>query len=187
MRVPSTSVGAGPAAARRAWVWMLALAVLLIALGLFAMSASAFSATAFVLVLGWLLIIAGLAQIGGAFLFRGMGGFGAEIFFGALGALLGLVMIMSPVVAGSLIALLLVGGLILDALLEGARAALTRYPGWIWPLLIALLAAGLGIAIILNPALLLPLLGFLVGVNLAVRGVTLLLAALAVRKLGAAR
>lgn len=186
MTGPSTSMGA-PAGAGRVWVWMLAMAVLLIALGLVAMSAMAFSARAFVVVLGWLLVAAGALQIGGAFLYRGFGGFGAELFFGALSAILGLFMIISPVAAGSLIALLIVGGLILDAVLEGARAALTRYPGWIWPLLIALLAAGLGVAIILNPSLLLPLLGFLVGVNLAVRGVTLLLAALAVRKLSLAR
>jgi uncharacterized membrane protein HdeD (DUF308 family) len=162
---------------------MAALAVALIVLGLVAMSAMALGAKLFIVVLGWLLIGAGVLQVGGAFLYRGFGGLGAEVFFGLLAVLLGVALIKTPALAGGLLALVIVAGLIADAVLEGVRAALARHNGWIWPVLIAILAAILGIAIILNPGLLLVLLGFLVGVNVLVRGVTMLLAALAVRKL----
>lgn len=171
----------------RMWLGLLAIGILLIALGLAAMGALAFSGRAFVVVLGWLLVGAGVLQVGGAFLYRGFGGFGAELLFGALGIVLGAILIWFPVAAGSLIALLIVGGLIFDAVLEGARAVVERRYAWWVPALIALLGIILGIAIILNPALLLPLLGFLVGINLVIRGVILLLSALELRKLTMAR
>lgn len=183
MELPSTPAGSRPAGPGRAWVWMAALAAALIVLGLVAMSAMTLGAQLFIVVLGWLLIGAGLLQVGGAFVYRGFGGLGAEIVFGLLAVLLGVLLIRNPALAGGLLAFVIVAGLIVDAILEGARAVLARRDGWIWPVLIALLAAALGIAIIINPALLLLLLGFLVGVNLLVRGVTMLLAALEVRKL----
>lgn len=168
----------------RAWVWMLVLAGLLILLGLAAMAAPALGARAFVALLGWLLVAGGVLQIAGALLFRGFGGFGAEVFLGALGVVLGAALLVAPVTTGSLIALLIVLGLIVDALLEAYWAIRVRRPGWVWPALIAALSLVLGLAIVVTPSLLLPLLGFLVGVSLVVRGVILLLAAIAVRKLG---
>jgi uncharacterized membrane protein HdeD (DUF308 family) len=183
MELPSTPLDSRPTAPKRAWVWMAVLAATLIVLGLVAMSALAFGAKLLIVVLGWLLIGAGALQIGGAFFYHGFGGLGAEILFGLLGIVLGVVLISNPALAGGLLALVIVAGLIADAVLEGVRAATARRQGWIWPVLIALLAAALGIAIMINPGLLLALLGFLVGVNLLVRGVTMLLAALEVRKL----
>lgn len=172
-----------PTGSSRTYVWLLALAALLIVLGLFAMSALSFSACVFIVVLGWLLIGGGVLQIASAFLYRSFGGFGVEIFFGALSIALGAVLVAAPVTTGSLIALLVVIGLIADAVLEAVRALLARRPGWIWPVLIALVAVGLGVAILFRPTLLLVLLGFLVGVSLLVRGVILLLAALELRQL----
>lgn len=184
MELPSLPPAEPAQAASRSWAWMLALAIVLMLLGLAATSALAFSARAFVVVLGWLMVGAGVLQIGGAFLYRGFGGFGAELFFGALSLALGLALIWAPVVAGSLIALVIVVGLVGDAVLEGVRATRERRSGWIIPLALALLSLGLGVAIIVNPSLLLPLLGLLVGANLFVRGVILLLAALELRSLG---
>lgn len=186
MNFSSTSQDTRAERTSRIWLGMLAVGVLLTALGLAAMGAMAFSGRAFVILLGWLLAGAGVLQIGGAFLYRGFGGFGAELLFGALGIVLGAILIWFPVATGSLIALLIVGGLIVDAVLEGARAVIERRYAWWAPALIALLSIALGLAIILNPALLLSILGFLVGVNLVARGVTLLLSALEVRKLALA-
>lgn len=183
MGFSSTPRGAQAERPSRVWVGMLVVGILLSALGLAAMGALALSGRAFVLVLGWLLVGAAVLQIGGAFLFQGSGGLGAELIFGALGIMLGMILLWFPVAAGSLIALLIVGGLILDAVLEGARAVVERRYAWWAPALIALLSILLGVAIILNPTLLLSMLGFLVGVNLLIRGVTLLLSALEVRKL----
>jgi uncharacterized membrane protein HdeD (DUF308 family) len=140
MELPSTPAGSS-AAAGRAWVWMAALAAALIVLGLVAMSAMALGAKLFVVALGWLLVGAGVLQVGGAFLYRGFGGLGAEIIFGLLAVLLGVILIRTPALAGGLLALVIVAGLIADAVLEGVRAAITRRDGWIWPVLIALLAA----------------------------------------------
>lgn len=182
-QIPSTPAGARPEGPSRAWGWMLALASLLILLGLIAMSSLALGARVYVVLLGWLLVGGGALQIGGAFFYRGFGGLGAELLFGALAIVLGAVLIWTPVVAGSLIALLVILGLVADAVIEGVRSALTRHPGWIWPVLLALLAVALAAAVILNPALLLPLLGFVVGVKLVLRGIILLLSALEVRKM----
>jgi uncharacterized membrane protein HdeD (DUF308 family) len=183
MKFSSTSSIAKPQRPSRDWIWILAVAILLIALGLVAMSSLFISAIAYVVVIGWLQIGGSILQIGGAFLFRNFGGFGAELFFGFLGLVLGVILISMPVVAGTLIALLLVIGLMLDAVLGGAWALVNRRPGWIWPLLIALASLILGLVIILNPALLLALLGLLVGVSLLIRGVIGLLIALEIRKI----
>lgn len=187
MSFSSTSQDTRAERPSRIWVGILALGILLTTLGLVAMGAMAFSGRAFVIVLGWLLVGAGVLQVGGAFLYRGLGGFGAELLFGALSVVLGAILIWFPVATGSLIALLIVSGLILDAVLEGARAVVERRYAWWAPALVALLSIVLGLVIILNPALLLSALGFLVGVNLLIRGVTLLLSALEVRKLTLAR
>lgn len=182
MKLPTTSA-VEPRQPGRDWIWILVVAILLLLLGLVAMTALFYSAAIYVVLVGWLLIIAGGVQIIGAFLFRGFGGLGAEILFGILSIVLGVVLVWAPVVAGSLIALLFLIGVIIDAALTGVRALLTRRPGWIWPVLIALVSIALGLYIIFNPSLLLPLLGLLVGINLLIRGVVLLLAALEARKL----
>lgn len=166
----------------RPWLWMAILGGLLIVLGFVAMAAPSFAAQALVVILGWLLVGGGVLQLGGAFLFRGFGGFGAELLFGALAILLGALLIWAPLVTGSLIALLIVIGLLADAIFEAIRALLARYAGWIWPVLIGLLALALGLAVIFNPGLLLQILGFLVGINLLIRGVIMLLVALEARK-----
>lgn len=184
IELPSTPPIARPEGASRAWLWMSALASLLIVLGLVAMSSLFVSAIAFVLVLGWLLVIAGVLQLGGAFLFRGFTGFGAELFFGLLTVVLGVVLLRAPVLGGGLLALLIVGGLILELVAGGLWSVRTRHAGWIWPALLALVGVVAGVVILLNPALLLLLLGFTVGVNLLVRGVALLLTAVELRKLG---
>lgn len=183
MKVPSSAMDV-PQQSGRDWIWILVVAVALTILGLAAMTSLLFSAALYVTLVGWLLIIAGVVQIGGAFVFRSFGGLGAEIFFGALSIVLGALLVWAPVVAGSLIALVFVIGVIIDAVLAGVRALFERRPGWIWPLLIALVSVVLGLFIIFNPSLLLPLLGLLVGVNLLIRGVVLLLLAFEVRKLG---
>ncbi len=165
------------------WIWMLSSGILMIILGLIATSALALSGAFFVLVLGWLAIGGGVVQILGAFAFRNFSGFTAEIFFGIISIMLGIVMLSSPVIVGSLLALIIVGGFMFDAVLSGMRAFMQRHPGWIMVLLIALLSIVLGIVILFNPTLLLALLGLIVGANLFVRGVVLMLAALEVRSL----
>jgi uncharacterized membrane protein HdeD (DUF308 family) len=181
--LPSTVNAEQRRQAGRVWIWMLVSSILLIVLGLIATSALALSGAFFVVLLGWLAIGGGVIQIVGAFLFRNFSGFTAEIFLGVISIVLGLVMLNAPVLVGSLIALILVIGFIADAVLSGLHAFVLRHPGWVMALLIALLSIALGVVIILNPSLLLSLLGLLVAANLFVRGVVLFLAALEVRSL----
>jgi uncharacterized membrane protein HdeD (DUF308 family) len=181
--LPTTSSAAEQTQAGRLWIWMAISGAVMIALGLAAGSALTYTGTLLVLVLGWLAIGGGVVQIVGAFLFRGLSGFVAEIFFGVVSIALGIVLISAPVIVGSLIALIIVLGFLADAALAGIRAVTQRRSGWLMVVLIALLSVLLGVIILLNPTLLLPLLGLMVGANLFVRGVVLLLAALEVRSL----
>src|SRR5690606_5331987 len=121
--------------------------------------------------------------IAGGLLFRRFGIHRAEILFGLLSVVLGIVLLRAPVVSGSLIGLVVVGGLILDAVSGGLLALQERHPGWRWLLLIGLIGLAFGVSILLNPRLLLAALGFLVGINLLMHGTVLLLAALEVRRL----
>ena len=183
MQSPSTPSIARSPSSNRAWVWILALAVLLILLGVLAMSSLSFAAKVYVIASGWMLIIGGVLQMYGAFLFRGFGGLRVHIFLGLLIAVLGVVLIWAPVTVDSLFALLIVIGLLADAVLEAISAVVLRSPGWIWPVLIGAFSLVVGLIIILNPSLLLALLGLMVGISLLMRGVVLLLVALDARKL----
>lgn len=165
------------------WIWMLAGGIVLIALGLLATGALALSGALFIRLLGWLAVGAGVVQIVGAFIFRNQSAFTAEIFFGIISALLGLLLLLAPVFVGSLVALFIVVGFMADAVLSGVRAFVQRHPGWLMVLLIAALSVVLGAVILFNPTLLIALLGLIVGANLVVRGIVLTLAALEVRSL----
>ena len=175
MSVRSTS-SVNNSQSSRAWFWLMAFAVLLIVLGVVAMGSLFFAATVYVIVSGWMLFLGGVLQICGALLFRS-GSFRANLFFGLLIIAIGLALIWAPVVVGSLFALLIVIALIADAILEGISAVVTRTPGWIWTLVIALFSLIIGVVIIANPSLLLSLLGLMVGISLVMRGVILLLVA----------
>jgi uncharacterized membrane protein HdeD (DUF308 family) len=165
------------------WIWMLVSGIVLIVLGLIATGALALSGAFFVVLLGWLAIGGGVVQIIGAFAFGRFSGFTAEIFFGILSIVLGIVMLNSPVIVGSLLALVIVIGFLADALLGGIRAVIQRPSGWVMVSLIALLSSILAAFILFNPSLLISLLGLIVGANLIVRGIVLALAALEVRSL----
>jgi uncharacterized membrane protein HdeD (DUF308 family) len=181
------NVSSGPSAADKqkapqGWLWLAALASLLIVLGLLAINAPLLGARIFVLALGWLLIGGGALQLVGAWLMRPWIGWQAELAFGLLSIALGLLLLWAPVLVGGLVALLVVGGLIVDAMLVALRAVRAQQSGWLWPTLLALLGVALGIAVIFNPTLLVGLLGLIVGISLVVRGVVLLLIAVAARK-----
>lgn len=164
------------------WGWLMAFAIVLIALGAIALNSYAFGAKLYVLASGWLLIVGGVLQICAALFFRGRST-GLNLLFGVLIVAFGAVMIWLPVTVGSVVALILVIGLIADAVLEGLSAIIARPPGWVWAVLIGLFSLALGAFIIFNPPLLLMLLGFMVGINLIMRGVILLLVAIEARKL----
>lgn len=183
MEVPTSSTLAETKEIDTAWHWLVACAAGMLVLGAVAMSSLMLAAQVYLVLTGWLLVIGGVLQIAGAVVFRRFGGFGLNLVFGALIILLGVLCIGTPVTAGSVLGLLLVLGLMLDAVLEGAYAILRRPTGWIWPVLIALFHVVLGVYLLLNPSILVMLLGLLVGVNLLIRGVLLLLVALEMRAL----
>jgi uncharacterized membrane protein HdeD (DUF308 family) len=165
------------------WGWLLAFGILLIIAGVVALSSWVFAAVATSLVLGWLLIAGGAFQLIGAFMYRQYGGFWAELLFGALTALAGLLLVIWPVGGASVMAFVVVGLLLLKGLGGAVGAVLNRGPGWVLQLVLAVLLVLAAVLLFMNQGAALAFIGLLVGLSLLMRGVWWVFVALDMRKM----
>ena len=83
------------------WGWFLALGILLVVLGIVALVYTPAATLASVLVLGWLMFFSGIVEAVHAFHARGWGGVLLHVAGGALGILIGLLVVTHPI-AGAL-------------------------------------------------------------------------------------
>ena len=83
------------------WGWFLALGILLLALGIVALVYTPAATIASVLVLGWFMFLSGIVEAVHAFHARRWGGVFLHVAGGALGVLIGLLVVTHPV-AGAL-------------------------------------------------------------------------------------
>lgn len=172
------------ASASNPWGWLLALGILLIIAGVVALSSWVFAAVATSVVLGWLLIAGGAFQLVGAFMYRQHGGFWAELLFGALTALAGMLLVIWPVGGASIIAFVVVGLLLLKGIGGAVGAVLNRGPGWLLQLVLAVLLVVAAVLLFANQGAALAFIGLLVGLSLLMRGVRWVFVALDLRRLG---
>ena len=108
----------------RNWGWLLALGVLMIALGVLAIGAPPVATVAVQLVLGWILVIGGIAQGVHAFMVKGWGGFLLQLLSAALYLVVGILLVANPV--GGALALTIVLAIFLIA--EGVFKARPGLP-----------------------------------------------------------
>ena len=99
-RAPSFAL-AGLENLRKNWGWVLALGIALIVLGTVALGAAVFTTVASVMLFGWLLIIAGVAEGGTRLLCAARGsGFFLDLLTGVLYLVVGLMFIVQPLRVG---------------------------------------------------------------------------------------
>lgn len=160
---------------RRRTAWDVVLGVLLIVAGIVILGHAVLATVVSVVLIGWLIFFGGVVTLISAFFHRNDGGFWPALLGGALLLVLGVFFLRNPG-AAALTLTLLAGTLFLIAgitrLVAGFRD--TRYR---WPLLLGgIVSTVLGLIVLFNLLeATLALLGILVGVEALVDGIVLLL------------
>jgi len=166
---------AGPL--KKASGWAIAWAILIIFAGIIALSLPLISGIGVTIVVGWLLVIAGIFHLIEAFHAKGAGSFFWRLLVGGIYVIGGFDIAMHP--AAGLVTLTLVLGIIL--ILQGIIGIVGFFgyrsvPGAVWILLNALCALGFGIFIWWDgPRAAVWVIGTLVGVMLIFNGVARLM------------
>lgn len=170
----------------RAWGIPFVLGLLLFALGIVAAVASGITGVASVMLFGGFLVAAGVIELVGAFrTWRAGGGTRWLLLMGGIFALLvGVFYLFRPVAGLSVLTLLLGAYFMVTGLFNAVTTLFDRYHGWGWDLAHGLIALVLGIAIFRSwPTSSLMIIGLFVGLEIAMRGATLMAASLAGRRL----
>ena len=167
----------------KGWGWLLGVGVLLSVLGLVLIAAPALGAVAVDLLIGWFLIIGGVAQLWHASMEKAWSGFLLELLTGALYVAVGLLLIIYPVAGAQALTLFLAAFLLIEGLVRSAMALRLRPGhGWGWLLFSGIVTVVLGILIWLQwPESGVWALGLLVGINLLFTGWSLTMIAVALR------
>lgn len=120
---------------RRSGTWVIVWGVLLIVAGTLAIVVPAPAALAFTLFLAWLLVFAGIVEIGYAIHQRAEDGFGWKLIAGIATLALGVVMLLFPIASIASLALV-IGGFLLATGASSVMLALKLKPkaGWGWVL-----------------------------------------------------
>ena len=154
--------------ARKAGTWVTVWGVLLILAGAVAIFVPAPAALAFVLLLAWLLVFAGVVEVVYAFHQRGEEGFGWKIASALATLVLGILMLLFPG-AGIATLALMIGGFLLATGASNVMLGFRLKPkaGWGWVLLDGVLAIVVAILIASRwPQDSIGFVGILVGISL---------------------
>jgi len=158
---------------RRTGTWVIVWGILLIVTGLVAILQPAVAALAFELLLGWLLIFAGIVEVIYAIQQKGQDGFGLKILTGILTLLLGVLLLMRPGLGIASIALLM-GAFLFAHGIAAIMLALKLKPrqGWGWVLFDGILSIVIALLIASGwPQSSIGFVGTLVGILLMYGGV----------------
>jgi uncharacterized membrane protein HdeD (DUF308 family) len=169
---------------RREWGWLLGLGVVLVIVGTLAIGAPFVASLATALTIGVLLLLAGLAQLVGAFWTRDWSAFFLVLLIGVLYAVLGLLFLNRPISALEVLTLLLACSLMVSGAIRIVGSLLYRFPHWGWILSGGILNLALGIMIWLQwPLSGFWIIGLFVGIDMIFGGWTWIMLALRLKNL----
>jgi uncharacterized membrane protein HdeD (DUF308 family) len=171
-------------ALRGKWLWFVVLGVALVVLGVIALGSVAITSLATALVIGWLLLLSGVAEAIGAFWCRGWSGFFLHLLSGVLSIVIGVLFLRAPVDALLALTLLLACFLMVEGIFKIVAALSYRFASWGWPLASGVIDLILGVMIWQQwPASALWVIGLFVGINLVFRGIDWIALGLGLRSL----
>jgi uncharacterized membrane protein HdeD (DUF308 family) len=163
--------------------WFLALGVACIALGIVALGSTVLFAVVSIVVLGTLLVVAGVFTLASAFRAGTIAGTILELILTAMLLGTGLWLLMQPLAGLLAITGHIASYLMLVGIVRGAFALVDRGPGWVWQAIGGLVSVLLGVLVWLGwPMTGLVAVGLFIGVDLIVSGVTWVVRALAARR-----
>ena len=152
--------------------WIIALGVVYVVVGFIALGSVVAATAASVLVVGIMMVIAGVAEIINAFQIKTWGAFLLWLVLGALYILAGLVTFENPVLAAVVLTLMLGAALVASGLMRIILAFMMKQRTlWILVLLSGIITSLLGLVILARwPVSSLYVLGLFLGIDLMIAG-----------------
>src|SRR5581483_7796585 len=134
---------------RAKWGWIVALGVVYVVAGFIALGSVVMATVASVLVVGVMMIVAGVAELINAFQIKSWGKFLVWALLGALYIVAGFVTFENPLFAAALLTLILGGALVASGLVRIFLAfSMTRESPWVWLLISSIVTMLLGLLIL---------------------------------------
>jgi uncharacterized membrane protein HdeD (DUF308 family) len=164
--------GSEMAPLRVKWGWIVALGVVYLLAGFIALGSVAVATVASVLVVGVMMIIAGVAEVFSAFQIKSWGKFLLWVLLGALYIVAGFVTFENPLLAAALLTLILGASLVASGIMRIILAfSMKQETPWIWILLSGVITVLLGLLILAHwPVSSLYILGLFLGIDLIMAG-----------------
>ncbi len=157
--------------AHKEWGWYMALGVILLLTGGYAIYAGEAATIASVLVLGGVLVVAGVVQLGSAFLARGAGHVVLALLVGALDVVVGLMLLQHPGAGALTITLLLAALFVFGGIYRLVSALWLQFPQYGWLAFSGVVSFILGVLLWMQwPASSAWFIGFAVGLNFVFAG-----------------
>jgi uncharacterized membrane protein HdeD (DUF308 family) len=157
---------------RAKWGWIVALGVIYVIGGLIALGSVATATAASVLVVGIMMVVAGLAEVFNAFQVRTWGKFALWLLLGALYIFAGIVTFQNPLLAAVLLTLMLGVALVISGVMRLIIAfSMKESTPWAWVALSGAITMILGLVILARwPVSSVYVLGLFLGIDLVIAG-----------------
>src|ERR1700745_3689396 len=168
---PQASSELAPLRAKSGWI--VALGVVYLLAGFIALGSVVMATVASVLVVGVMMIIAGVAEVFSAFQIKSWGKFLFWVLLGVLYIIAGFVTFENPLFAAALLTLILGASLVASGIMRIILAfSMKRETPWVWVVLSGVIALLLGLLILAPwPVSSLYILGLFLGIDLIMAGV----------------
>jgi uncharacterized membrane protein HdeD (DUF308 family) len=164
--------GSDTAPLRAKWGWIVALGAVYLIVGFIALGSVVMATVASVLVVGVMMIIAGVAEVFSAFQVKSWGKFLLWALLGVLYIIAGFVTFENPLLAAALLTLILGASLVASGIMRIILAfSMKRETPWILVLVSAVITLLLGLLILAHwPVSSLYILGLFLGIDLIMAG-----------------
>ena len=178
------SLRSGIDALRSRWGWIVAVGVLISLCGLIALGSVVMATAVSVTVVGFMMVVSGAVEMAHGFASKSWGRFFLWIILGALYALAGVFAIMNPLLAASVLTLMLGAGLVASGIVRIILAfQMKEGAPWGWVALSGLVTLLLGGMILAHwPVSSLYVLGMFLGIDLIFAGTGWIAMGLALRR-----
>jgi uncharacterized membrane protein HdeD (DUF308 family) len=164
--------------------WIVATGIAMLLFGTAAVIYEFTATIASVIVVGWLLLFAGIMQIVNAFQVRTWSGFFLYLLDGIIRATVGVLVLAYPQAGAEAITLVLAFFFVTGGLFKTFGSMYLKFPSWGWSVASGLISVVLGVALAYQwPAVSMWFIGFAVGIDLIIYGWTLLMFASAMKQL----
>jgi uncharacterized membrane protein HdeD (DUF308 family) len=166
------------------WGWFLAFGIVLLLLGVVAVVRSVAATVVSMMFFGWLLVFGSIIEFVDAFMVGHWTGFFLHMLVAILFAMTGLLLVTKPVISAEAVTLLMSMFFLIVGLFQLFASLWTHLPGWGWQALNGILAAVMGILVLVQwPVSGLWIIGLFVGIDLIFYGWTWIRLALDLHKM----